>query len=83
MINHRFAHLVPEETTETTISNVLESEQSSESDSESYSEDLVFRNEPCNFREALCNFFDPKLLEKITFIDNSEDADSQSSDSDF
>ena len=80
MINHRFAHLVPEETTETTISNVLESEQSSESDSESYSEDLVFRNEPCNFRETLCNFFGPKLLEKITFIDNSDEYEDSSED---
>ena len=70
---------------ETTISNVLESEQSSE-DSESYSEDLVFRNEPCNFRETLCNFFGPKLLEKITFIEQSSEANSEEyydSDSDY
>ena len=73
MINHRFAHLVPVETTESTVNDELHSE-TSESDSESYSEDLVFRNEPCNFRETLCNFFGPKLLEKITFIDNSEDS---------
>ena len=73
MINHRFAHLVPVETTESTVNDELHSE-ASESDSESYSEDLVFRNEPCNFREVLCNFFGPKLLEKITFINNSEDS---------
>ena len=64
MINHKFIQIAPVETTETTVY---------ERDSESDSEDLVIRNEPCNFRETLCNFFGPELLEKITFIDNSED----------
>ena len=35
-------------------------------------------NEPCNFREALCNFFGPKLLEKITLIDNSDEYEDSS-----
>ena len=75
MINHRFAHLVPVETT--TNSSIADD---SEANSESYSEDLVFRNEPCNFRETLCNFFGPKLLEKITFIDNSDEYEDSSED---
>ena len=64
MINHKFIQIAPVETTETTVFDA---------DSESDSEDLVrwaeaqrsvIRNEPCNFRETLCNFFGPELLEK-------------------
>ncbi len=71
MINHKFIQITPVATTETTV----------ESDSESESEDLVFRNEPCNFRETLCNFFGPELLEKITFIEDNNDY--YDSDSDY
>ena len=71
MINHKFIQIAPEATSETTV----------ETDSESDSEDLVIRNEPCNFRETLCNYFGPELLEKITFIDNSDDY--YDSDSDY
>ena len=71
MINHKFIQIAPVETSETTV----------ETDSESYSEDLVIRNEPCNFRETLCNFFGPELLEKITFIEDNNDY--YDSDSDY
>ena len=83
MINHKFIQITPVATTETTVyENDSENDADARS-SESDSEDLVFRNEPCNFRETLCNFFGPELLEKITFIDNSEDCIDSDSDSDI
>ena len=71
MINHKLDFLKPDpviETTETTTEEVP-------------SEDTeTFITEPCNFRERLIQFFGPKLLEKITFIDNSDEYEDSSKD---
>ena len=72
MINHKLDFLKPAtviETTETTIQS---------SDEEPEEEATTFITEPCNFRERLIQFFGPKLLEKITFIDNSDEYDDSS-----
>ena len=78
MINHKLDFLKPAtviETTETTI------EESDEDPEEVVSETTTFETEPCNFRERLIQFFGPKLLEKITFIDNSDEYEDSSEDS--
>ena len=86
MINHKFIQITPVATTETTVYENDSENDADERSSESESEDLVFRNEPCNFRETLCNFFGPELLEKITFVEQSREANSEDyydSDSDY
>ena len=70
MINHKLDFLKPDpviETTETTTEVPCEDTE-------------TFVTEPCNFRERLILFFGPKLLEKITFIDNSDEYEDSSED---